>query len=136
MSALPCVIEDIKQESIPVGWKPPACQLDVLHYRLQTKFAKTMVSQVSVCPRVGGAAWYRGVHGRGVCISPARMLPRQILGDTVNELAVRILLECILVMNKFEHEGGSLLVYNEVPYLGGRARGQYTVRSHVCGIGY
>ena len=84
----------------------------------------------------GGAAWYRGVHGRGVCISPARMLPRQILGDTVNELAVRILLECILVMNKFEHEGGSLLVYNEVPYLGGRARGQYTVRSHVCGIGY
>ena len=45
-------------------------------YRPQTKFAKIMFSQVSVCPQWGGGhAWQRGVHGRedmhgeGVCMA-------------------------------------------------------------------
>ena len=37
-----------------------------------------------------------GVHGRRVCM-PC-MPPQHILQDTVNERAVRIVLECILVM--------------------------------------
>ena len=37
-----------------------------------------------------GCAWQGGVHGK-------QALPQQILRDTVNERAVRILLECILV---------------------------------------
>ena len=40
--------------------------------------------------RGGGHAWWWGV-----CM--LRMPPQQILRDTVNERAVRILLECILV---------------------------------------
>ena len=54
-----------------------------LYYRPQTKFAKVMFLQVCVCPRrgEGWSAW-------------------QILRDTVNERAVRILLECILVLQK------------------------------------
>ena len=72
------------------------------YYRPQTKFAKVMFLHVSVCPQVGrGRAWQGGVrggggvHGRGACLP--HMSPRQILQDTVNERAVRILLECILV---------------------------------------
>ena len=38
----------------------------------------------------------RGMHGRG-CAWHALPPPPQILRDTVNERAVRILLECILV---------------------------------------
>ena len=42
-----------------------------------------------------------GVCGRGVCVAGGGMHGRghawQILQDTVNEQAVRILLECILV---------------------------------------
>ena len=41
----------------------------------------------------GGACEAGGMHGRGV----AHTFPQQILRDTVNERAVRILLECILV---------------------------------------
>ena len=50
-------------------------------------------------------AW--GVHGRGArggwCVAGGMHglhAPRQILRDTVNERAVRILLECILVFIK------------------------------------
>ena len=93
-----------------------------IFYRPQTKFAKVMFLQVSVCPRVGGGgAWQGGVcggggmHSRGVCVARGAGVaggwwgvcmaggcpPPQILRDTVNERAVRILLECILVVFKF-----------------------------------
>ena len=80
-------------------------------YRPQTKFAKVMFSQVSVCPRGGGSApLHAGIHtpwadtplGR----HPLRQTPvyagihppaQCMLGDTVNKRAVRIPLECILV---------------------------------------
>ena len=62
------------------------------HYRPQTN-AKVMFSQVSVCPWgacvAGGACMAGGVCGMHE--------PQQILRDTVNERAVRILLEYILV---------------------------------------
>ena len=49
----------------------------------------------------GGHAWQGSMHGGGRVLQGgtwhARPLPRQILRDTVNERAVRILLECILV---------------------------------------
>ena len=46
-----------------------------------------------------GCAWLGGVHGRGgMCGMHAP--PQQILRDTVNERAVGILLECILVLDK------------------------------------
>ena len=43
------------------------------YYRPQTKFAKVMLSQVSVCPQGRGHAWQRvcvagGMLGRGVCV--------------------------------------------------------------------
>ena len=120
-------------------------------YRPQTKFAKVMFLQVSVCPHRGGCAWFysggmrgfiqgvrgfiRGVHGfiwgacvvlfggcawfysGGLCVvlfggrawfySGACVVLFggrawffqffRIQSDTVNERAVRILLECILV---------------------------------------
>ena len=51
--------------------------------------------------KAGRHVWQGGMHGRGACV-PGGVLgthaPRQILRDTVNDLAVRILLECILVM--------------------------------------
>ena len=42
-----------------------------------------------------------GVHGGGVC-GGGHACPRQILRDTVNKQAVRILLECILVLDTFK----------------------------------
>ena len=95
----------------------------VKFYRPQTKFAKVMFSQVSVCPQGGisqhvlGTGVYPSMHWAGVvstrgvsawgCI-PERCYPgegiwgtppdqRQILWDTVNKRAVRIPMECILV---------------------------------------
>ena len=50
----------------------------------------------------GGHAWQEGVHGRGTCVAGG--CAWQILQDTVNEWAVRILLECILV----------ILIYSEI----------------------
>ena len=57
-----------------------------------------------------GHAWQGGVHGRGVCMAGGMhgrgmcmaggmcgRAPQQILRNTVNERAIRILLECILV---------------------------------------
>ena len=84
------------------------------YYRPQTKFAKVMFLQVSVCPRGGGHAWQGGrawgacmvggggMCGRGACMAGWACVVGggrawQILRDTVNERAVRILLECILV---------------------------------------
>ena len=47
----------------------------------------------------GGACVAGGVHGRGACMAHTPTHPPhwQILRDTVNERAVGILLECILV---------------------------------------
>ena len=44
----------------------------------------------------GGCLWQGGMHGIGACVAgggPSWQIPR----DTVNERAVRILLDCILV---------------------------------------
>ena len=95
-------------------------------YRLQTKFAKVMFLQASVhrgaCvagDMAGGCVWLGDVHGRGMCVAggcawQGDMHGRggmcggacmagghvwQILRDTVNERALRILLECILVLH-------------------------------------
>ena len=65
----------------------------------------------------GGHVWQGGMHGggrewQGVCMVGgmcAMHVPRQILKlrHTVNERAVRILLECILVAHNFlTHESG------------------------------
>ena len=51
--------------------------------------------------RAGGHAWWQGMHGRGHVwwgVVHGRGRVWQILHDTVNERAVRILLECILVI--------------------------------------
>ena len=54
-----------------------------------------------------GCAWQGSVHDRGACMAEGvcvagghawHACPQQILRDTVNERAVRILLECILVL--------------------------------------
>ena len=65
-----------------------------------------MFLQVSVCPWGGimygrGRAWQGVFVAGGVCVAGGMHCmhtppPRQILQDTVNEWAVRILLECIL----------------------------------------
>ena len=44
---------------------------------------------------VGGTCMPGGIHGRGACVAGGHVW--QILRDTVNERAVHILLECILV---------------------------------------
>ena len=53
----------------------------------------------------GGCAWQGGMHGRRVCVAGGCAWQGgrawQILRDTVNERAVRILLECILVITMF-----------------------------------
>ena len=65
------------------------------------------VGRLGMCG--GGHAWQRGMHGRwacmaeghawwGVCVTGGTYIPQQILRDTVNERAVGILLECILVL--------------------------------------
>ena len=56
----------------------------------------------------GGCAWQGGMHGRGACVAGRACMAGgacmgeghvwEILRDTVNERAVRILLECILVL--------------------------------------
>ena len=94
------------------------------YHRPQTKFAKVMFLQVSVCPQrgacvAGGHAWWGvcmvgGMHGRGeVCVAGGACMAGGCawqgghawqggmrgrgVRDTFNERAVRILLECILV---------------------------------------
>ena len=75
------------------------------NYRPQTKFAKVMFLQVSVCPQGGGVR----DRGKGACVAGAACMARMPppadttrYGDTVNERAVRILLECILVTGRNE----------------------------------
>ena len=71
---------------------------------------------------VTGGVWKGGMHGgggmhsRGVCMAGGHVwrgyacmaggayMPQQILQDTVNERAVRILLECILVASSFSND--------------------------------
>ena len=78
------------------------------YYRPQTKFAKVMVLYLSVSHSVhkGGLHKGRGSASRGGSESRGgsasrgvgQILPsNRILRDTVNERAVHILLECILV---------------------------------------
>ena len=76
------------------------------YYRPQTKFAKVVFSQVSVCPHGGLSATHLPwadtlpVHA-GIdtpYIMHAGIHPTPILRDTVNKRAVCIPLECILVM--------------------------------------
>ena len=104
---------------------------NLFNYRPQTKFAKVMFSQVSVCPQ-GEACMacmlpppplrhaLLGTHTNQVCMPPGHAhppgmhacppgmhiplgmhAPRRIVWDALNERAVRILLECILVLNQF-----------------------------------
>ena len=49
---------------------PPLFTSDVLNYRPQTKFAKVMFLQVSVCPQGGRHEWLLagGVRGCGGCM--------------------------------------------------------------------
>ena len=57
------------------------------------------LSRGGVCGR-GGHAWHGGVHGRGAClVGGGHALQGACVADTVNEWAVRILLECILFSN-------------------------------------
>ena len=49
----------------------------------------------------GGHAWQGGVHGGGACHTCPPPANTTRYGDTVNERAVRILLECILVSFNF-----------------------------------
>ena len=88
------------------------------YYRPQTKFAKVMFLQVSVCPRGGmhgcrGACMVKGAcvakEGayvakgacmvKGACVVKGGGGMRGIQQDKINERAGRILLECILVLN-------------------------------------
>ena len=66
-------------------------------YRPQTKFEKVMFSHASAILSTGGrsAFWGGRIPGVGICILVGGL--HQILRDMVNERAVRILLECILV---------------------------------------
>ena len=81
------------------------------HYRPQTKFAKVMFSQVSLCPQGEGSrslfrvgSPYRGVSAQGGSLL-RRSLSREVsVGGSLsgrppygNMRAVRSLLECILV---------------------------------------
>ena len=73
------------------------------NYRPQTKFAKVMFSQASVILSTGVGGL---LHREGWCAPPRGVggwadPPIWILRDTVNERAVRIVLECILVLCKF-----------------------------------
>ena len=72
-----------------------------------TKFAKVMFLHLSFCSHGGWSA-----SGEGGSLHPGgcwQTAPDRILRDTVNERAVRILLECILVVQLFVFLGGIFL---------------------------
>ena len=75
------------------------------NYRPQTKFAKVMFSQASVILSMGVGGGGSAASGGLVCPPGGWGLgkppPIWILRNTVNERAVRIVLECILVLCKF-----------------------------------
>ena len=78
-------------------------QAKVFNYRPQRSWGKVIFSQASVILLTGGHAWLlRG----GVCVvapgGGGRAWYTTRYGDTINERAVRILLECILVVIKFQ----------------------------------
>ena len=80
-----------------------SCQKSVIYYRPQTRFAKVMFSQVSVCPQGGAggvcAPMHVGIHPPWAGTPPGRYTPLfSACWDTVNKRAVRIPLECILVL--------------------------------------
>ena len=78
------------------------------YYRPRRSWGKVIFSEACVKNSVhGGHAWQGGmhgggVHGRGACVVVGTCMAGgghawQILRDTVNERAVHILLECILM---------------------------------------
>ena len=85
-----------------------------VYYSLQTKFAKVVFLQVPVCPRGGGCLPHTHILGRHLPLGrhllgrhPQADTPRHPLADTplpsacwdtVKKRAVRILLECIIVI--------------------------------------
>ena len=71
-------------------WGRGACVAGGMHGRGVCMAGEGGMHGGGVC-MAGGCAWPGDVLGRGACV------PQQILRDTVNERAVRILLECILV---------------------------------------
>ena len=77
-------------------------------YRPQTKFAKAMFLHLSVILFTGGvsASVHAGIH------NPP---PQCMLGDTGNKRAVRILLECILVVKEISpfNLKASILIIND-----------------------
>ena len=103
------VMFDVAKYTIEKSCKSSANQTFLLLniYRPQTKFAKVMFSQVSVCPQ-GGDLPHCMLGYTPRQIPPRQTLPGQTppgihrpLGsacwDTVNKRAVRIPLECILL---------------------------------------
>ena len=79
-------------------------------YRSQRSWGKVIFSEACVknsVHRVRGRAWQGacvagGMRGRGGCVAGGGVrCAWQILRDTVNERAVRILLECILFSSMF-----------------------------------
>ena len=53
-----------------------SCQVITDNYRPQTKFAKVMFLQMSVCPLGGGMrGWGGGVHGWGACVAGGMHAP-------------------------------------------------------------
>ena len=74
------------------------------YYRPQTKFAKVMFSQVSVCPREGevsAAPSTPRTRGRYTHSGRHPLPPPSACWGTVNKQAVRNPLECILVWANF-----------------------------------
>ena len=92
---------------------------NIHYYRPQTKFAKVMFSQASVSGR--GSASRMGLHLGGVWQTPPPPPPtdRRILRDMVNERAVRILLESILVTIRNEVAKATFLQVCVCPRGGG-----------------
>ena len=97
-----------------VDVKNMGCIFLNIYYRPQTKFAKVMFSQVSVCPQGGYLGRYPPpppragtppgqVHPQAGTPPPGQVPPgrytpsHSACWDTVNKWAVRIPLECILL---------------------------------------
>ena len=64
------------------------------------------------CMAKGGHVWQGGMHGMGAWpegMCGMHVPPQQILHDTVNERAVHILLECILVIQDFAMSNSAMV---------------------------
>ena len=110
------------------------------YYHLQTKFAKVMFSQVSVCPRGVSAPLYAGIHTpriRGRHPAWADTPLRSACWDMVNKRAVCILLQCFLVFRhicivyffmlpkKFSHRPLLYDLFNKAELIKGNSSWQY-----------